>query len=93
MLRVPVDVEPRHIKKGIRGNPGKCAIALALKTSLRKMHLKAKSMCVCSETELRLKDGDYQATLPAKADKFIDQFDTGMRVKPISFVLRFKKVK
>ena len=96
--KIKIEVTPRDIKKGECNDPYNCAIALALKRSLRKEHISFRNVFVESghaTVHPRRPAGDnLWFPLPKRARNFIFEFDDlgdfGDRseLKPFSFEVR-----
>lgn len=83
LQNISINVEQKHIDGGERDHGTKCAIALAI----REM--------VDSDTDLEvdgtgIKIGYEYFDIPEEVKEFIDRFDKGEPVEPISFEARFR---
>lgn len=92
-MKLQVDVLKEDIKKGKQGNARECAIARAVKRSL-KGNEEGLSFESVTRSEVRLTTSDGQAVrvkTPVAARKFIQNFDgsSKSKSKPLSFTLRF----
>ena len=74
---IEVKVTETHIRNGVKGDAGCCAIALALQEKFpgKSIEVDGESACV----------GDDRFCLPAEAEAFIINFDAGTPVDPIEF--------
>lgn len=74
MITALIPVTAKHIKNGVRGDPNKCALALA--------YFDATGM----RYDFGVEEGEYNNDscfdLSPKAFKFMQDFDTGKKVKP-----------
>ncbi len=86
-MRHKIFVTKKHIKKGKRRKMLSCPIALALKQKFKDQEPE-----VSSEEVALWSNGDQQFyTLPQKAQKFVEDFDEGKKVKPFIFCLNIKE--
>lgn len=78
-----VKVTKKHIKKGKRGQPTGCPIALALKEQygLKRPRVHGDQVHFPGKS----------CDLPDKASFFIQQFDSGEKVVPFEFSIRKNK--
>lgn len=74
-----VKVTEKEIKKGFPGMTDTCPIALGIKKTLGK---KVGLVYVGFDT-IQVDDNFYKVT--KKAEKFIDNFDNGKKVRPTNF--------
>ena len=94
MKKLSVKVTRKHINKGMRYNSQCCPIALALKEQI-KLNDKEYWLVVGDEASVCIKTGKIsysikrikQYYLPLAAQIFINTFDRGKSVKPITFEL------
>lgn len=87
-MKVKIKVTDKHIKKGIDGSTTHCPISLALSDdkSLNVLAVSTGFHFCYMHTE---KD-TYRADLTKKARKFISDFDSGKKVKPMEATLIFE---
>lgn len=78
-------VTESHIQKGARYDGGSCPIALAI---MEKLKLNPAHIAVAPTFITYYGGGIYR--LPRKVLQFIDMFDRGEEVKPLSFDLNVK---
>ena len=88
---VVIEVTEEDIKKGVRADCGKCPIALAIGRHL------PEDICVDvkytyahfyrQHNTLELRDFLYRYKMPTEAGEFINQFDAGIKVRPIKFTI------
>ncbi len=83
-----ITVTKRHIKKGLRGVPDRCPIALALK---EKIHQKVTVGCreIYYRFQSKPSNRFRSAFLPLSAAQFVDDFDLDHKVKPFTFEVSF----
>lgn len=80
---VVVSVTKDHIKKGVKSEKDCCPMALAMKDAGCKDVIVDRTAMFFRET-----NGDENAiVLPDDVKRFVDDFDRGMKVKPITFKL------
>ena len=86
MKTITIEVNKKDIKKGIKHQYNRCPIARAIRRTLSK----AKKIAVGTDNiKFILKKHLYYINSPPKAVKFMNNFDSGKQVKPISFRLKF----
>jgi len=73
-----INITEEHIAKGVRGDCGRCPVALAMKAAFGPA------------VRIRVSVFDYEVhsitrELPEKARRFIHNFDQGTEVQPFSF--------
>lgn len=80
---IVVEVTQDDINKGVCGDPNKCAIARAVRRTVKRMDIDVNGEYI------KIEKDDYEMPLNKKAVKFIEDFDDNRRsVKPFSFVLK-----
>lgn len=81
-----VIVRQDHIKKGIRDDPYYCPIGLAVREFTGRIDVRVTGTCI--------QMGAKALYLPNKAKQWIEKFDQGKKVEPITFsTLRRKNVR
>lgn len=86
MVAVKVNITKYFIKKGERGNPRSCPVALALyKIGVKKATVFGDLLYVPVGNFF---DERISVGLPKSVERFVGNFDDGNKVKPFSFVLR-----
>lgn len=84
MYSYTVKVKSSDIKQGVRLDSTKCPIA----RSLRRIFPKRGVSVYGAEAYVKAHNGDTRAfLLPYDARNFIDAFDSGRKVSPLSFVI------
>lgn len=91
-----VHVTQKDIKRGRRGLPSECPIALAcgrkdglfVHVGLTSVTRKIWDTHPCGGRRIILQI----ARMSKRAQKFVDEFDTGKKVKPISLRLEFTRI-
>jgi len=78
-MKIQVDVRQEHIDRGIKEDSRSCAIALALRDK------NYTQVIVEDECTFVYEDTTWFASLPDEALEFIETFDNGNTVEPISF--------
>lgn len=89
MALVKIEVTEEDIAKGVKWNPVRCPVAKGIRRVLgkgKKLEVDGYSLSITS------RNGETdEVDLPKKVHKFVDRFDDGRKVKPISFCLRMKE--
>ena len=80
--QIIVKVTQEDITKGVKGNVNSCAIARAVKRAVGK----GLTVSVGDGVDVSSKDGEHYAfaDLSKKAQRFIQRFDEGEKVKPFN---------
>ena len=81
-----VEVTQYHIDMGEKAQPASCPVALALKS------MGFQNTAVNFHAWVRENGEHYQLILPTDAHKFIEDFDEGGDVKPLSFTVVSRKI-
>ncbi len=81
---VTVRVTRYFITRGVKRSSGSCPIALAGDSATKKM----QTFVAREHLKLRHDYGEKIMALPKKAQKFIEDFDSGKPVRPFSFRVR-----
>lgn len=76
---IRVDIKQKHITGGEPGDPRCCAVALAVREATGCTDVIVDGMTI--------EVGDREYTTPDLIDTFIDRFDDGLPVEPVSFML------
>jgi hypothetical protein len=87
MTKATINVTDKHIRRGVRGTPNLCPIAIATREALQ-----APRACVCVfSIDLIDENGSFYASTPTPMEgwRFIEDFDAGRPVKPFSFEATF----
>ncbi len=85
METIEIKVLPKDIKNGVKGDSANCAIA----KTLQRMYPEALSLSVRSSYASFRDFKSYGVTyieLPLEAQRFIEDFDAGVEVKPFTFM-------
>lgn len=80
---IRIEVTRKLIRRGRRGNPNACPVALALKAAGLSSPMVIRSSFSTWETK--------RGPLTKKVTRWIDAFDDGKPVKPMSAVLRAER--
>lgn len=80
---IRIHVTSKDIENGTIGHSGACPIALAA----RRAGLDTVSVDHSLVDLSSSRDGCKEYKMPLKAQKFVDDFDSGKKVKPFSFTL------
>lgn len=84
-----IEVTEKHIKKGNPEDPFNCPVALAVRAVTKK------PIVGVVEDRIILADDEYsdqtKFVVPKKVTRFIERFDDGKSVQPLSFSLREAK--
>lgn len=83
-----IKITNKHIKKGRKGEPRLCPIALAIKEQVKNID-RNTIMILYASANFAIKGKEVHKDLPKKATKFIHAFDSGEEVKPFEFNLKF----
>lgn len=84
-----ISIKEKNIIQGEKANPQNCAIARAIKESIKE---KVSNVSVLpSHIVLTIKNKNYFAHMPKSGKNFIARFDRGMAVNPLNLKLKFKK--
>ena len=81
-----VSVAQAHIDMGEKAQPAACPVALALKS------MGYQNVAVNFHAWIRENGEHYQLSLPDDAHKFIEDFDEGLDVEPLSFHVTSRKI-
>lgn len=81
-----IDVKRKHIQAGHRGDPWTCAIALATKEQFKAVRVGVVAGDIFIEG-VPGRISDLVLHISNKATRFIDQFDSGKKMKPIKLRL------
>ena len=85
--KVTINVTKKDIEQGRPYLGDSCAVALALGRATRA---KGVSVGYCS-TEFWTRDGRWHASNTQKLERFVEDFDHGLSVKPVKFTLTFSR--
>jgi len=77
-----IEITEADIRNGVCGNARQCPIAKAVARNTRRREV------TVDDIDIYIKKDDFSFPTPKKARHFIDRFDSGLSVKPFSFVLR-----
>jgi len=80
-----VQVTKAHIDQGIRGEPSRCPISLAIIDLGYEVARTGWTRCSMKKT--RTSDETFRYYLPPEAQSFVHAFDHRHEVKPIRFVI------
>lgn len=101
---IKIAVKQKHIKNGVKGDEGFCAIALAVKEQFKNaVDVEVDGMDITffvppteeerkeaeeDGFELSAYDNPVHYNLPKRAQDFIEKFDNGEKVKPFEFTAK-----
>jgi len=93
MSKITIEVTKEDIKKGVKGEATSCAIARAAKRQGLRF------VCVAADTKgkdavfaFKAKEKHYAGILPKSIAKWIDRFDAGDPVEPITVNVAVKEM-
>lgn len=86
-MRVTVNVDQSLIEHGVPMSEDACPIALGVVAAVPGI---TDISAVHSVIAIRVGDQSLRADLPESAAEFMDRFDVGLDVEPISFDLTFE---
>jgi hypothetical protein len=86
-VKVIIEVTQQDIDNGIRNACSKCPIALALTRTMGSAFSEVTITTCSTHFPLRENKEDLRAYIPEIARNFIQTFDKGLPVKPLSFEL------
>ena len=86
--KLEINVTEGDIKRGESGKAYTCPIA---KAANRAFGYKREVIVGPYDLEFNLGGKTIEINLPTRAQNFIDNFDSGIKVKPFKFILRYDK--
>ena len=89
-MKITVKVTADDIKRGVRCVSHQCAVARAIKRVRPVGYKRAKVSVISMGISLFGVNPSMHAEIPKRAQRFIHRFDTGKKVKPFKFTIKFK---